>query len=165
VLHCNTEYPTPFEHVHLRAMQTIRNTFNVTVGYSDHTLGTLIPSAAVAMGAVVIEKHFTLDRSMEGPDHRASLEPAELKEMVRSIRIIEVAMGSAEKKPTPSEIKNLQVARKSIVAATFIHTGDRFTEENLTVKRPGTGLSPMRWDEIIGRVSERNYQPDELIDA
>jgi N,N'-diacetyllegionaminate synthase len=156
VLHCNTEYPTPMEDVNLRAVLTIRAAFpGVQVGYSDHTLGIEVPIAAVAMGASIIEKHFTIDKNMEGPDHRASLEPDELKAMVRSIRNIEKALGSGIKKPSPSELKNKPIARKSIVAVRDIKEGEEFTEENLTVKRPGTGISPMRWDEVIWQVAQK----------
>ena len=163
ILHCNTEYPTQMSDVNLRAMLTIRDELDVKVGYSDHTLGIEVPIAAVALGARVIEKHFTLDRTMPGPDHAASLEPDELKEMVIAIRNIENAMGSAEKKITKSEIKNIPVARKSIVARKLIIKGERFTEENLTVKRPGYGVNPMKWDTYIGKFSDRTYQIDELI--
>ena len=164
VLHCNTEYPTPFEDVNLRAMLTIRAAFpGVQVGYSDHTLGIEVPIAAVAMGATVIEKHFTLDRNMEGPDHKASLEPAEFKEMVKAIRNIEKALGSGIKKPSPSELKNKPIARKSIVAVRDIKEGEEFTEENLTVKRPGTGISPMRWDEVLKKKATRDFIADEII--
>jgi len=163
VLHCNTAYPTPMEDVNLKAMRTIAQTFGVRVGYSDHTLGIEVPIAAVAMGASVIEKHFTLDKNMEGPDHKASLEPAELKEMVKAIRNIEKALGDGIKKPTPSELKNKPIARKSIVAARNIQAGEVFTEENLAVKRPGVGISPMRWDEVIGKRAKRNYKIDEII--
>ena len=163
VLHCNTEYPTPFEDVNFRAMLTISQAFGVAVGYSDHTLGIEIPIAAAALGASVIEKHFTLDRNMEGPDHRASLEPNELKSMVTAIWNIEKAMGKGIKKPSPSELKNKSIARKSIVAARDIRKGEVLTETNLTVKRPGTGISPMRWDEVIGTKSERVYEIDEPI--
>jgi len=161
VLHCNTEYPTPFEDVNLRAMLTIKNAFpGVSVGYSDHTVGIEISIAAVAMGATIVEKHFTLDRTMEGPDHRASLEPAELKAMVGAIRNVEKAIGNGIKRPSTSEMKNKPIARKSIVAAKPIATGDLFTVNNLTVKRPGTGISPMRWDEVIGKKADRNYEAD-----
>lgn len=163
VLHATTEYPCPIDEVNLRAMQTIRDAFAIRVGYSDHTQGIEVPIAAVAMGASIIEKHFTLDRTMEGPDHKASLEPAELKAMVRSNRHIERAIGSGIKKPTASELRNILVARKSIVAATPILAGEIFSEKNLTVKRPGMGLDPMRWDEVIGTVATRDYQPDEVI--
>ena len=164
VLHCNTEYPTPFEDVNLRAMLTIKDAFpGVRVGYSDHTLGIEIPIAAVAMGATVIEKHFTLDRNMEGPDHRTSLEPDELKVMVHAIRNIEKALGNGIKKPSPSELKNKTIVRKSIVATRNIRKGEPFTEENLTAKRPGTGISPMRWDEVLGQVAQKNYKEDELL--
>ena len=163
VLHCNTEYPTPFEDVNLKAMVTIREALGVAVGYSDHTLGVEVPVAAVTLGAVVIEKHFTLDRSLSGPDHRASLEPGELQAMVVAIRHIERSMGDGIKRPSPSEKKNLPVVRKSIVAARPIHKGEVFTEENLTVKRPGTGLSPMRWHDILGQCAVDDFAPDEPI--
>jgi N,N'-diacetyllegionaminate synthase len=163
ILHCTTEYPTPFSEVNLLAMQSMAKQFDVAAGYSDHTRGIEVPIAAVALGAVVIEKHFTLDRNMEGPDHKASLEPEELKAMVSAIRNIEKALGDGMKKPTESEIKNKIIARKSIVASKFIRKGENFTEENLTVKRPGNGLSPMQWFEIIGRVSSRDFDEDELI--
>jgi len=163
VLHCNTEYPTPMEDVNLNAMLTIRDKLGVRVGYSDHTLGIEIPIAAVAMGATVIEKHFTLDRKLPGPDHRASLEPTELKAMVKAIRNIEKAMGDGGKRPSPSEKKNIPIARKSIVAKRPIKKSDSFTEENLTVKRPGTGISPMEWDNIIGQVSKNFFESDSII--
>jgi N,N'-diacetyllegionaminate synthase len=166
VLHCNTEYPTPMQDVNLRAMLTIQQAFpGIQVGYSDHTLGIEVPIAAVAMGATEIEKHFTLDRNLPGPDHKASLEPAELSAMIQSIRNIETALGHGIKKPSPSETANLAVARKSIVASRPITAGEVFTEENLTVKRPGSGISPMRWYEILGKKSNRAYAEDELIDA
>jgi N,N'-diacetyllegionaminate synthase len=164
LLHCNTEYPTPMIDVNLKAMSTLREELGINVGYSDHTLGIEVPIAAVALGATIIEKHFTLDRSLEGPDHAASLEPQELKQMVTSIRNIEVAMGDGVKKPSDSEMKNIQIARKSIVAMTTISKGEVFTSDNLTVKRPGNGISPMEWDNFIGSKSNREYQPDELID-
>ena len=164
LLHCNTEYPTPFEDVNLRAMQTIKERFGTQVGYSDHTRGIEVPIAAVALGATVIEKHFTLDRNMPGPDHKASLEPDELKAMVSAIRNIEKALGSAEKKISDSERKNIAIARKSIVAATNIKKGEVLTEENITVKRPGTGISPMRWEEVLGTTAVRDFQEDELIE-
>ena len=164
LLHCNTEYPTPYEDVNLRAMKTLRDAFGVEVGYSDHTKGIEVPIAAVAMGASVIEKHFTLDRNMEGPDHKASLEPQELKQMVDSIRHIEAALGSGDKRPSPSEKKNMAVARKSIVAAARIKAGDILTEENITVKRPGTGICPMRWKEVLGTRAVRDFEEDELIE-
>ena len=164
VLHCNTEYPTPFEDVNLKAMVTIKEAFpGIQVGYSDHTLGPAVPIAAVSLGARVIEKHFTLDRNMKGPDHRASLEPDELKSMVTAIRNIEKGMGSGIKKPSPSELKNKPIARKSIVAARHIEKGEVFSEKNLTVKRPGTGINPMRWDEVIGQVAQKDYEKDELV--
>jgi N,N'-diacetyllegionaminate synthase len=166
VLHCNTEYPTPFEDVNLRAMVTIRNAFPwIAVGYSDHTLGIEVSLAAVALGAKVIEKHFTLDRNLPGPDHRASLEPNELTAMISGIRNIEKSLGTGIKKPSPSELKNKPVARKSIVAAAPIKEGETFTEINITVKRPGTGMSPMRWNEIIGRKATKPYRKDELIET
>lgn len=164
VLHCTTEYPTPFEDVNLRAMNTIKEEFGVKVGYSDHTKGIEVPIAAVALGATVIEKHFTLDRNMEGPDHKASLEPNELKAMVDSIRHIELALGNGMKQPAESEKKNMAVARKSIIASKDIKAGDIFTEENLTVKRPGDGISPMRWFDIIGKPAPRDFEEDELIE-
>lgn len=164
VLHCNTEYPTPMEDINLNAMNTMKNAFKVEVGYSDHTLGIEIPIAAVALGATVIEKHFTLDKSMDGPDHKASLEPDELKLMVKSIRNIERALGHGIKKPTDSELKNKDMARKSIVANMDIKKGEVLSENNLYVKRPGTGISPIRWYEIIGRVAKRDFKEDELIE-
>ena len=164
LLHCNTEYPTPFEDVNLKAMDALRNEFGVDVGYSDHTRGIEVPIAAVALGATIIEKHFTLDRNMPGPDHKASLEPDELKAMVSAIRNIEKALGSAEKKIRDSERKNIAIARKSIVAATNIKRGEVLTEENITVKRPGTGISPMRWEEVLGTTAVRDFQEDELIE-
>ena len=163
ILHCNTEYPTPKEDVNLRAMLTMRDKLGVKMGYSDHTLGIEIPIAAVALGATVIEKHFTLDRNLSGPDHAASLEPNELKAMIDSIQNIEIAMGNGEKKPSLSEIKNIPIARKSIVAKKIIKKGEQFSEKNLTIKRPGTGISPMKWDAFIGKSSDREYQMDDLI--
>lgn len=164
LLHCNTEYPTPYEDVNLRAMQTMRDVFGFEVGYSDHTEGIEVPVAAVVLGAVVIEKHFTLDRNMEGPDHKASLEPNELAAMVSSIRHVEKAIGNSEKTPSLSERKNISIARKSIVAKVQINAGDEFTAENITVKRPGTGISPMKWCEIIGTRAIRDFDEDELIE-
>ncbi len=164
VLHCNTEYPTPMCDVNLRAMLTIRDVFDVAVGYSDHTPGIEVAIAAVALGAKVIEKHFTLDRNMPGPDHKASLEPDELKAMVAAIRNIQQALGDGVKRSSPSEEKNLLIARKSLVAARAIRSGELFSAANLTVKRPGTGLSPMRWDEVIGSKASRDFAPDELIE-
>tara|TARA_Y100000294_G_scaffold171261_1_gene184484 strand:+ start:48 stop:1049 length:1002 start_codon:yes stop_codon:yes gene_type:complete len=164
VLHCNTEYPTPMEDVNLKAMLTMRDALGVNVGYSDHTLGIEVPIAAVALGATVIEKHFTLDKNMDGPDHNASLEPAELERMVIAIRNIEKTMGDGIKRPSPSELKNKPVARKSIVAVRDIKEGEMFTENNITVKRPGTGVSPMGWDSIIGRKATRGFNEDELIE-
>ncbi len=163
ILHANTMYPTPMEDVNLRAMQTIGNTFDCDFGYSDHTLGIEVDIAAVAMGATVIEKHFTLDITMEGPDHKASLEPDELMQMVRSIRNIELALGTGIKKPSASESGNIEVARKSIVAKKRILKDEIFTEENIAVKRPGNGISPMRWDDILGTCAKKNYEEDELI--
>jgi len=163
VLHCNTEYPTPMKDVNLRAMCSIRDAFGVAVGYSDHTAGTEVPIAAVALGATVIEKHLTLDRNLPGPDHKASLEPNEFAAMVRSIRNIEQAAGDGIKRPSPSETKNKAIARKSLVAAKPIRAGDQFTAENVIAKRPGTGISPMRWDEVIGQVAARDFVADELI--
>ena len=163
VLHCTTEYPTPMNEVNLRAMQSIHAAFDVAVGYSDHTEGIEIAIAAVAMGASVIEKHFTLDRTFPGPDHQASLEPAELKAMVTAIRNIEIALGDGIKRLTPSEARNKPVARKSLVASRAISIGEIFTTENITTKRPGTGISPMRWDELVGQASQKNYNEDDLI--
>lgn len=165
VLHCNTEYPTPMSDVNLTAMKTIGETFGVSVGYSDHTLGIEVPIAAVALGATVIEKHFTLDRSLPGPDHRASLLPDELGAMVRAIRNIEVAVsGDGLKRPSPSEQANRAIARRSLVAACDIASGELFTADNLTAKRPGTGISPMRFDDVIGRPAPRDFAADELIE-
>lgn len=164
VLHCNTEYPTPMQDVNLRAMQTIKEHFGVEVGYSDHTVGIEIPIAAVALGASVIEKHFTLDRTMEGPDHRASLEPRELKDMVKAIRNVEFALGSGDKKVTESELKNRIIARKSIVAVRDINVGEVFSENNITVKRPGGGISPMAWENVIGKIAKKNFHIDDLIE-
>lgn len=164
VLHCNTEYPTPFRDVNLKAMLEIGERFGVKTGYSDHTQGIEVPVAAVALGAAVIEKHFTLDRNMEGPDHKASLEPDELKAMVSAIRNIEQALGTGHKQISESERKNMEIARKSIVAACAVRKGDVFTEENLTVKRPGTGISPMRWNDVIGKVATRDYEEEDLIE-
>ena len=163
VLHCNSEYPSPMRDVNLKAIQTLENELGVKVGFSDHTLGIEVSVAAVAMGAKVIEKHFTLDRNLYGPDHGASLEPSELKDMISAIRNIERALGDGVKKPSQSEIKNLLIARKSIVSKRPIKKGELFSEENLTVKRPGNGISPMKWDEILGSVSIRDYLKDELI--
>ncbi len=163
VLHANTMYPTPLKDVNLRAMITIGNTFDIAFGYSDHTLGIEVDIAAVAMGARCIEKHFTLDSTMEGPDHKASLEPSELKSMVRAIRNIEVALGSSIKKPSNSERPNMEVVRKSIVAKKNIKKGDVLCEQNLVIKRPGNGISPMRWDDIIGTNATKNYSEDDLI--
>jgi len=163
LLHCNTEYPTPMEDVNLRAMKTLGATFETAVGYSDHTLGIEIPVAAVALGATAIEKHFTLDCTLEGPDHRASLEPNELAAMVRAIRNVNMALGTGIKEPSPSEKRNIPIARKSIVAARAIRKGEEFTEKNLAVKRPAQGLSPMRWDSLIGARAERDYALNESI--
>lgn len=164
ILHCNTQYPTPMQDVNLRAMLTIKQDFGTVVGYSDHTQGIEVPIAAVALGAQVIEKHFTLDRNMPGPDHKASLEPKELKAMVSAIRHIEQALGTGKKVVSDSERANISVARKSIVAKSVIKKGEFLTEANLAVKRPGTGISPMRWEEVIGTAAIKNYQPDELIE-
>lgn len=163
VLHCNTEYPTPAEDVNLSAMLTIKNALKVKVGYSDHTLGMETPVAAAALGASVIEKHFTLDRNMKGPDHRSSLEPAELKAMVKAIRNTEKILGSGIKRPSPSEIKNKTAVRKSIVARMNIKKGEAFTDKNLTTKRPATGINPMEWDNVIGRSAKKDFKKDEII--
>jgi N,N'-diacetyllegionaminate synthase len=164
VLHCNTEYPTPMADVNLRAMLSIQNAFGVAVGYSDHTLGIEVAIAAVALGATIIEKHFTLDRKLAGPDHRASLEPEELRAMIAAIRNVERAMGDGIKRVTASEAKNRPIARKSLVAACIIRAGENFTENNLAAKRPGSGLSPMRWDDVMGRKAPRDFAPDEMIE-
>ncbi len=163
VLHCNTEYPTPIQDVNLRAMCSIRDALGVAVGYSDHTAGMEVPIAAVALGATVIEKHLTLDRNLPGPDHKASFQPDEFAAMVRAIRNIEQAMGDGIKRSSPSETKNKLIARKSLVAARPIHAGERFTPYNVTAKRPATGISPMRWDEVMGRVAVRDFAEDDLI--
>lgn len=164
ILHCNTEYPTPYEDVNLKAMLELQDQYKVKVGYSDHTRGIEVPIAAVALGATVIEKHFTLDRNMPGPDHKASLEPGELKAMVGAIRHIELALGDGHKIVSPSEQKNIAIARKSIVAACPIKKGDVLTEQNLTVKRPGTGVSPMRWEEVLGTKAIKDFEEEDLIE-
>lgn len=164
LLHCNTEYPTPYEDVNLNAMETMRAVFGKEVGYSDHTLGIEVPVAAAALGAVIIEKHFTLDKDMEGPDHKASLEPEELAAMIKAVRNIETALGSSEKKPSPSELKNLAAARKSIVARRNIRQGELLTEENLAVKRPGAGISPMRYPDVLGTRAVRDFKVDQFIE-
>ena len=164
VLHCNTEYPTPFQDVNLLAMHSIQKSLGVKVGYSDHTKGIEVAIAAVALGAEVIEKHITLDRKMPGPDHLASIEPNELKEMISAIRNIEAALGDGIKKPSESELKNRSIARKSIVASRTIAQGEIFDEKNLAVKRPGTGISPMQWDGVLGRIASRAFSIDEQIE-
>jgi N,N'-diacetyllegionaminate synthase len=163
VLHANTMYPTPMEDVNLNAMLTMQRELGVAVGYSDHTLGIEVDIAAVAMGASVIEKHFTLDKTMDGPDHKASLEPKELKAMVSAIRNIEKALGSSEKKPSPSESVNIDIVRKSIVANQDIKEGDFLTDKNIAVKRPGNGISPMKWDNIINSIATKTYKADDFI--
>lgn len=163
LLHCTTEYPAPYDSVNLKAMLTLQNEFGFKVGYSDHTNGFEIPVAAVAMGAAVIEKHFTLDKNMEGPDHKASLEPEELKQMVQSIRNVEVALGDGIKQPSDAEKKNISIARKSIVAACDIKQGEVFTENNLTAKRPGNGISPMQWNNVLGKKAVKDFSEDETI--
>jgi N,N'-diacetyllegionaminate synthase len=164
ILHCNTEYPTPMEDVNLKAMNAIGEELKVKIGYSDHTLGIEVPIAAVALGATMIEKHFTLDRNLPGPDHRASLEPQELKAMVTAIRNIEKAIsGTGKKEPSSSEMKNKTIVRKSIVAAKDIKGGEIFSTENLTIKRPAGGISPMKWDEVIGTRAKKNYNTDDQI--
>lgn len=163
LLHCTTDYPCSLEDVNMNAMLTIKEKFNLPVGYSDHTVGTEIPVMAVSMGATVIEKHFTLDKNMDGPDHKASLNPQELLNMVKAVRNIEKAFGNGEKIPQKNEIKNIEVARKSIVAKTSIKKGEKFTENNLTTKRPATGISPMKWYDIIGTVANKDYEQDEVI--
>jgi N,N'-diacetyllegionaminate synthase len=164
VLHCTTEYPTPMVDVNLRAMQSIHAAFDTVVGYSDHTQGIEVSIAAVAMGAAVIEKHFTLDRTLPGPDHQSSLEPEELDAMVRAIRNIELALGDGIKRLTPSESRNVSIVRKSLVARRAIKAGEIFTAENITTKRPGTGISPMQWDKVMGKTAQRNFFLDELIE-
>jgi N,N'-diacetyllegionaminate synthase len=164
LLHCNTEYPTPYEDVNLRAMITLKEAFGVNVGYSDHTKGIEVSLAAVAMGATVIEKHFTLDCNLPGPDHKASLEPDELEQLVKSIRHLEKAFGSPIKQVSRSEKKNMTVARKSLIAAVDIKKGEKFTDKNMTVKRPGNGISPMLWDEVTGRTAPHDFKEDELIE-
>ena len=164
VLHCNTEYPTPYEDVNLKAMLRIKETLKVDIGYSDHTLGIEVPVAAVALGATVIEKHFTLDRGMEGPDHKTSLEPDELEDMVDAIRNIEKSLGSGIKKPSPSELKNKTLSRKSIVALRDIKKDEAFTEKNITAKRTGGGISPMEWDNLIGGFAKRDFKEDEIVE-
>lgn len=163
ILHCNTQYPTPMKDVNLKAMLTIKHDFETVVGYSDHTRGIEVPIAAVALGAKVIEKHFTLDRNMAGPDHKASLEPQELKAMVQAIRNIESALGTGIKQVSESERGNIAVARKSIVASTYIKKGETLTDSNLSVKRPGTGISPMLWETVVGTKATKDYQPDDQI--
>ena len=163
LLHANTQYPTPMEDVNLKAMITLKNAFGLEVGYSDHTLGIEVDIAAVAMGAKIIEKHFTLDKSLPGPDHKASLEPDELTAMVRGIRNIELALGDRLKHFSKSESENIKIARKSIVAKCDIKKGEIFSELNICVKRPGDGINPMRWDEVIGQISQKDYKQDELI--
>lgn len=164
LLHCNTEYPTPFSDVNLKAMLTLKEIFNMPVGYSDHTLGIEIPIAAVALGAQVIEKHFTLDNNMKGPDHKASLDPKQFRYMVESIRNIELSLGDGVKRCSPSELKNKDIARKSIVAKINISKGEVFTEKNITVKRPGSGISPMLWDSVIGHTAKRDFNEDDFIE-
>lgn len=163
LLHCNTEYPTPYEDANLLAMAEMAEVFGLPVGYSDHTEGIVCPVAATALGAVVLEKHFTLDKSLPGPDHKASLTPEELTEMVQAVRRCEAALGSGHKAPSKSEAKNAAVARKSIVAATSIKAGELFTPQNITAKRPGTGLSPMRWHDVLGKAAQRDFEEDEPI--
>jgi N-acetylneuraminate synthase len=164
LLHCTTAYPTPYNDVHLLAMDTLKHAFGIPCGYSDHTLGIAVPIAAAARGAVMIEKHFTMDRNLPGPDHQASLEPKELKEMVNSIRQVEQAFGSAYKKPTEEELANRKVARKSLVAARAIKAGERYTEYNVEVKRPGMGISPIRYWDLLGKAASRDYMEDEAIE-
>lgn len=165
LLHCTTEYPAPYDSVNLKAMLTLQNEFGYKVGYSDHTNGIEIPVAAIAMGATVIEKHFTLDKTMEGPDHKASLEPEELRQMVLSIRNVEAAIGDGIKQPSDAEKKNIAIARKSIVAACDIKKGEVFTENNLTAKRPGNGISPMQWEKILGKSAIKDFEKDEMIEV
>jgi N,N'-diacetyllegionaminate synthase len=164
VLHCTSAYPAPKKDVNLRALNTIVKEFNVAVGYSDHTLGIEISIAAVALGATVIEKHFTIDRNLPGPDHKASLEPKELKELVSAIRNIEVALGDGIKRVMPSEVENLAVIRKSLIASRVIKKGETFSYDNLSIKRPGIGISPMKFDEMLGQTSKRSYTENEIIE-
>ncbi|MBQ7582794.1 MAG: N-acetylneuraminate synthase family protein, partial [Lachnospiraceae bacterium] len=164
LLQCTTEYPAPIEDVNLRAMLTMKEEFGCRIGYSDHTPGIEIPIAAVAMGATIIEKHLTLDRNLPGPDHQASLEPDQFTDMVKAIRNVEKAMGNGEKVPSDSEKKNIDIARKSIVAVTLIRKGEIFTAQNITTKRPGNGISAMRWNEVLGKTAVRDFQEDELIE-
>ena len=164
LLHCTTEYPAPFDEVNLKAMDTLRDKFSLPVGYSDHTMGITVPIAAVARGAVIIEKHFTLDRNLTGPDHKASLEPAELKQMVSSIRQIELALGNGIKQPTASELNNMAVARKSLVATREIKQGELFTEDNIAAKRPGNGLSPICYWDVLGKAAPQDYSIDEMVE-
>src|SRR6266705_3050026 len=164
LLHCTTEYPAPYEDVNLRAMDTLASAFGLPVGFSDHTQGIAVPIAAVARGATIIEKHFTIDRELPGPDHKASLEPKELAELVGSIRKVEKALGRPIKAPAVSEMKNTTIARKSLVAACSIKKGECFTAQNIAIKRPGNGISPMRYWETIGRTAKRDYDLDEVID-
>jgi N,N'-diacetyllegionaminate synthase len=164
ILHCNTEYPTPFSDVNLSAMQTIKRKFDIRIGYSDHTLGSEVPIAAVALGAKVIEKHLTLDRSLDGPDHKASMEPEEFKAMVLSIRNIEQSIGDGIKKPSKSEIKNINIARRSIVALKPIKKGEAYNDKNIYPKRPGNGISPIHWDNVIGKKAKKDYKENELIE-
>ncbi|MBM3251686.1 MAG: N-acetylneuraminate synthase, partial [Candidatus Omnitrophica bacterium] len=163
ILHCNSEYPTPFFDVNLLAMLTLKNTFDIKVGYSDHTLGIEIPIAAVALGADVIEKHFTLSKKKKGPDHSSSLEPNELKSMVKAIRNIEISLGESIKRPSPSELKNRSLVRKSIIAKRYIKKGEVFDESNITTKRPDIGLNPMLWDRIMGKSAKKEFNKDEAI--
>lgn len=165
LLHCTTEYPAPYDEVNLGVMQTLGGVFNCPIGYSDHTSGIEISVAAAAMGAMIIEKHFTLDKDMQGPDHKASIEPDELASLVKAIRHVDLALGGGKKEPMPSEIKNRAVARKSIVAVRDIKKGEMFTEENLTTKRPGDGISPMKWHEVLGLAAIRDFKRDELIEV
>ena len=163
VLHCSSEYPTPFENVNLKAMNTIKHRLGVKVGYSDHSLGYIVPIAAVALGAAVIEKHFTLNKKNKGPDHKASLNPAELKEMIKKIRSTEKALGSYIKKPSKGELKNIKVVRKSIFAKMEIKKGDIFSNQNISTKRPAVGISPKNWNKVIGKKSKRNFKVDQPI--
>ncbi|TGL45830.1 N-acetylneuraminate synthase [Leptospira perdikensis] len=164
VLHCNTEYPTPFEDVNLRAMLSIRDAFGTKIGYSDHTSGIEISIAAVALGATVIEKHFTLDKNLPGPDHKASLDPGELTRLIESIRNVELSLGDGIKRPSKSEVKNIPIVRKSIIALRDIRAGEIFSEENCTVKRPAEGISPMRWNDVMGRTANKAFKMDDIIE-
>ena len=165
ILHCTTQYPAPYKDINLRAIETLKREFNTKIGYSDHSAGIEVSLAAVALGAQIIEKHITLDKNLDGPDHKASIEPNQLQNLVKSIRNISLAMGSNEKKISKSELENLKIARKSIVSRVFIKKGEVFTEDNLCTKRPAEGISPMEWDKIIGKKAKKDFQADDFIET